>query len=105
MRPENEHVINVLSVDVEEYYHATVFQEGTRGRARASFVSRVEESMDRVLALLAAAAVRATCFVLGEVAAAHPALVRKIAGEGHEVACHGHAHELVSRQSPEAFRG
>jgi polysaccharide deacetylase family protein (PEP-CTERM system associated) len=104
MRPEKADVINVLSVDVEEYYHATVFQEGTRGQARGAFVSRVEESMDRVLALLADADVRATCFVLGEVAAAHPALVRKIAGEGHEVACHGQRHELVSRQSPAEFR-
>src|SRR5438105_1248929 len=85
-------------------YRATVVQEGTRGQAHGVFVSRVEESMDRVLALLADAHVRATCFVLGEVAAAHPALVRKIAGEGHEVACHGQRHELVSRQSPTEFR-
>jgi polysaccharide deacetylase family protein (PEP-CTERM system associated) len=97
-------VVNVLSVDVEEYYHATIFREGTGHRATGSFVSRVEESMDRVLALLANADVRATCFILGEVAAAHPATVRKIAGEGHEVACHGHRHELVSRQSPQEFR-
>jgi len=103
-QPEEAHVINVLSVDVEEYYHATVFQEGTRGQGRGAFASRVEETTDRVLALLAGADVRVTCFVLGEVAAAHPALVRKIAGEGHEVACHGHRHELVSRQSPAEFR-
>ena len=96
--------MNVLSVDVEEYYHATIFREGTSGSACEGFVSRVEESVNRVLALLADADVLATCFVLGEVAAAHPAIVRKIAGEGHEVACHGHRHELVCRQSPEQFR-
>ncbi|PYM23046.1 MAG: polysaccharide deacetylase family protein, partial [Candidatus Rokuibacteriota bacterium] len=89
-RGQDSRVVNVLSVDVEEYYHATIFREGIGGRAAGSFVSRVEESMDRVLALLADADVRATCFVLGEVAAAHPATVRKIAGEGHEVACHGY---------------
>ena len=103
-RRQDSHVVNVLSVDVEEYYHATIFREGIGARAAGTFVSRVEESMDRVLALLADADVRATCFVLGEVAAAHPAIVRKIAGEGHEVACHGYGHELVSRQSPEEFR-
>jgi polysaccharide deacetylase family protein (PEP-CTERM system associated) len=103
-REANAQVVNVLSMDVEEYYHATIFREGTRGRAGGSFASRVEESVDRVLALLADADVRGTCFVLGEVAAAHPAMVRKIAGEGHEVACHGHRHELVGRQSPEEFR-
>jgi len=103
-RRQDSHVVNVLSVDVEEYYHATIFREGIGARAAGSFVSRVEESMDRVLALLADADVRATCFVLGEVAAAHPAIVRKIAGDGHEVACHGYGHELVSRQSPAQFR-
>jgi polysaccharide deacetylase family protein (PEP-CTERM system associated) len=103
-RRQDSYVVNVLSVDVEEYYHATIFREGIGARAAGSFVSRVEESMDRVLALLADADVRATCFVLGEVAAAHPAIVRKIAGEGHEVACHGYGHELVSRQSPAQFR-
>jgi polysaccharide deacetylase family protein (PEP-CTERM system associated) len=102
-RRRDSPVVNVLSVDVEEYYHAAIFREGVGERA-TGFVSRVEESMDRVLALLADADVRATCFILGEVAAAHPATVRKIAGEGHEVACHGHCHELVSRQSPEQFR-
>jgi polysaccharide deacetylase family protein (PEP-CTERM system associated) len=97
-------VINVLSVDVEEYYHATIIQENTRGYARAAFASRIEESMERVLTLLAEAGVRATCFVVGEVAAAHPALVRKIAGDGHEVACHSQRHQLVSTQTPQEFQ-
>ncbi|MGH7263770.1 MAG: XrtA system polysaccharide deacetylase [Candidatus Rokuibacteriota bacterium] len=97
-------VVNALSVDVEEYYHALVFQDGTRGLTRGGFESRVEDSVERVLGLLDTREVRATFFVLGEVAIAHPALVRKIAGNGHEIACHGHRHELVSGQSPAEFR-
>jgi polysaccharide deacetylase family protein (PEP-CTERM system associated) len=97
-------VVNALSVDVEEYYHALVFQEGVGGAHGAGFPSRVEASVERVLALLADRDVRATFFVLGAVARAHPAVVRKIAGDGHEVGCHGDQHELVSRQTPEAFR-
>lgn len=100
----NPAILNALSVDVEEYYHAMVFREGTRGIAAHSFVSRVEESMERVLALLGRHKARATFFILGEVAAAHPAMVRKIAEEGHEVACHGDRHELVWQQTPEEFR-
>ena len=95
--------MNALSVDVEEYYHATVFQEAVHG-VTAGLESRVEASTDRVLELLGAPGVKATFFVLGEVAAARPAVVRKIAGDGHEVACHGYHHDLVSGQSPEAFR-
>jgi polysaccharide deacetylase family protein (PEP-CTERM system associated) len=64
----------------------------------------VEASTERVLALLADHDVRATFFVLGEVGAEHPAIVRKIAGAGHEVACHGYDHDLVFGQSLETFR-
>jgi polysaccharide deacetylase family protein (PEP-CTERM system associated) len=96
-------IVNALSVDVEEYFHAKVFQEGTNG-ARTGLPSRVEASTERVLALLASSGARATFFVLGQVAANHPNLVRKIVGEKHEVACHGDGHELVSRQTPPEFR-
>ena len=96
-------IVNALSVDVEEYFHAKVFQEGTSG-ARTDLESRVEASTERVLALLAASRARATFFVLGQVAADHPNLIRKIAGEQHEIACHGDGHELVSRQTPPEFR-
>jgi len=90
-------------VDVEEYFHAKVFQEGTNG-ARTGLESRVEASTERVLALLASSGARATFFVLGQVAADHPNLIRKIAGEQHEIACHGDRHELVSHQTPSEFR-
>jgi polysaccharide deacetylase family protein (PEP-CTERM system associated) len=96
-------IVNALSVDVEEYFHAKVFQEGTGGAIRG-LESRVAASTERVLTLLASGNARATFFILGQVAAAHPALVRKIAGEKHEIACHGDSHELVSRQTPEEFR-
>lgn len=97
-------VLNALTVDVEEYYHAMAFREGTNGLGDYSFVSRVEESIDRVLALLCHQETRATFFILGEVAAAHRAMVRKIAEEGHEVACHGERHEPVWRQTAGEFR-
>jgi polysaccharide deacetylase family protein (PEP-CTERM system associated) len=97
-------VVNALSVDVEEYYHALVFRDGTKGRPPGRLESRVEDSVERVLRLFAERELRATFFVLGEVASAHPVLVRKIAGNGHEIACHGLHHELVSGQPPAGFR-
>jgi polysaccharide deacetylase family protein (PEP-CTERM system associated) len=97
------HVVNALTIDVEEYYHATIFQEAVGGRT-AGLESRVESSTERVLELLESAGIRATFFILGEVAAEHPAIVRKIAGAGHEVACHDYHHTLVFGRSPEIFR-
>jgi|RhiMetdeSRZDD1v2_1073273.scaffolds.fasta_scaffold06264_4 polysaccharide deacetylase family protein (PEP-CTERM system associated) len=96
-------VTNALSIDVEEYYHATVFEEAVGG-ATAGLESRVEFSTERVLALLGDAGVKATFFILGEVAEAHPDLVRRIAAGGHEIACHDFHHTMVFARTPEAFR-
>ena len=97
-------ITNALSVDVEEYYHAAIFRRGTQGRGPQSFASRVEQSVDRLLALLSEHGARATFFVLGEVAALHPAMVRRIAAEGHEIGCHSDRHENVNTQQPREFR-
>jgi polysaccharide deacetylase family protein (PEP-CTERM system associated) len=101
--PTEPSVVNALSIDVEEYYHATIFQEAVGG-ATGGLESRVEVSTQRVLALLAARQVSATFFVLGEVGAEHPGLVRSIARSGHEIACHGYHHDLVFGQSRDTFR-
>jgi peptidoglycan/xylan/chitin deacetylase (PgdA/CDA1 family) len=97
-------ITNALSVDVEEYYHAAIFRHGTRGQGTASFESRVEQSVERLLGLLSDHFARATFFVLGEIAMHHPGIVRAIAAQGHEIACHGNGHEDVYRLTPHEFR-
>jgi polysaccharide deacetylase family protein (PEP-CTERM system associated) len=47
---------------------------------------------------------RATFFVLGDVAARHPELVRRIAAEGYEIGCHGMTHTPLWRLAPDTFR-
>jgi polysaccharide deacetylase family protein (PEP-CTERM system associated) len=96
-------VLNVLSVDVEEYFHAAIFRKATANSGHR-FESRLQRSMDRLLGLLAPRGITATFFVLGEVAVTHPEVVRRIAAEGHEVACHGDRHEDVKAQTPREFR-
>lgn len=96
-------VVNALSVDVEEYYHGVEFEAAVPGAARRQLPSRVEWSVDRVLDLFDGAGVQATFFIVGQVAAQHPAMVRRIAASGHEIACHSDRHELVSRQTPATF--
>ena len=96
--------VNVLSIDVEEYYHAEIFRAGTARLARRRFPSRVEQNVEQTLALLRRHDTSATFFILGEVAASHPLAVRAIAREGHEIACHGDRHENVHRQTPLEFR-
>lgn len=97
-------ITNVFSVDVEEYYHAEIFRRGTDAGPHGHFESRVERSTDQLLALMSKHGAKGTFFVLGEVAALHPAMVRAIAQAGHEIACHSDRHESVHRMSPEEFR-
>ena len=97
-------ITNALTVDVEEHYHAAIFRRGTSGRGAPAPESRVERNIDRLLALMSDHRARATFFVLGEVAALHPGMVRTIAREGHEIGSHGDRHENVDLQTPEQFR-
>jgi peptidoglycan/xylan/chitin deacetylase (PgdA/CDA1 family) len=50
--------------------------------------------------LLAERGHTATFFVLGRSARAYPEIVRQLAAEGHEVACHGDDHRLLAFASP-----
>jgi len=97
-------MLNVLTVDVEEYFHVEAFASCVRQEDWSGLESRVERSTCRVMEILDRHSAKATFFVLGWVAERHPALVRKIAGSGHEIGCHGYTHRRVHRQSPDAFR-
>ena len=100
----NAPVINAMSVDVEDYFHVQAFA-GTVARADwPTRTARVERNTDRVLALFAAADVRATFFTLAWVAERHGALIRRIVAAGHELASHGYAHVRADAQTPAAFQ-
>ena len=54
-----------------------------------------------VLAALKAECVKATFFLLGRNAQAHPALVRREAAEGHTIGHHSFSHPLLGRMDPD----
>jgi polysaccharide deacetylase family protein (PEP-CTERM system associated) len=91
-------------VDVEEYFHVTALEPYVPRAAWAGCESRVEQSVARLLDLLARRVARATFFVLGWLAERKPDVVRAIARAGHEVASHGWDHVRVTHQNPPAFR-
>jgi polysaccharide deacetylase family protein (PEP-CTERM system associated) len=93
-----------LSVDVEDYFQVESLRRFCPRERWHEFEDRTEASTHRLLDLLDSHRARATFFVLGWSAERHPALVRQIAQRGHEVASHGYAHELVTRQNPDEFR-
>jgi len=97
-------IVNAMSVDVEDYFHVSALASAAPRSAWDSFESRVVANTERLLALFDEAGVTATFFTLGWVADRHPALVRRIAALGHEIASHGYAHELVYDLNAERFR-
>src|SRR5438132_12522367 len=97
-------IINAMTIDVEDYFHVSVF-DGMLPRHRwATLESRVVRNTERLLRIFDEAGVQATFFVLGWVGERHPELVKRIAALGHEVASHGYAHRLAYDQTPAAFR-
>ena len=95
---------NALTVDVEEYFQVAAFERTIpRDRWDAS-LSRVEFSTLRVLDLFRANGKKATFFVLGWIAERHPALIRRIVADGHEIASHGYDHTRVHEFTPAQFR-
>ena len=97
-------VLNALSVDVEDWFHVGAFERTISRSSWDGLTHRVERNTDAVLALFAEAGVSATFFTLGWVAERYPALMRRVADAGHEVASHGYDHARVFTLSPEAFR-
>jgi polysaccharide deacetylase family protein (PEP-CTERM system associated) len=92
--------VHIFTVDVEDWYQGLDLDmaEWTR------FAPRLETGLGRLLDLLADAGARATFFVVGWQADRTPGIVREIARQGHEIACHGYTHRFVYRLTPATFR-
>ena len=95
---------NALSVDVEDWFQVGAFETVIARDDWASLEHRVEANTDAVLALFGEGGVKATFFTLGWVAERYPALMRRIAEAGHEVASHGWDHARVFNLTPDQFR-
>ncbi|MEO1044787.1 MAG: XrtA system polysaccharide deacetylase [Pseudomonadota bacterium] len=94
---------NGLSVDIEDWFQVGAFENTISRDDWDSLPHRVEANSDAVLALFAEADVKATFFILGWVAERYPALIRRIADAGHEIASHGWAHDRVFTMDAKTF--
>ena len=93
--------VHALTIDLEDWHQ--LFHRRLTGeviRPTQAVVGATHSLLD----MLDEVGVRATFFVLGNVAEAYPALVREVAHRGHEVGSHTHSHDLIFRTEPAAFR-
>jgi polysaccharide deacetylase family protein (PEP-CTERM system associated) len=95
--PSGGRPVAALTVDVEDWYQSSIDFD-------APISDRVVRNVDSLLALLAESRVKATFFVQGMVAEAFPALVARMAAEGHEVQSHGHTHRPLYAMNREQLR-
>jgi polysaccharide deacetylase family protein (PEP-CTERM system associated) len=96
-------IVNAMSVDVEDYFQVSAFENTIKSKDWDRLPCRVEGNTNRILDLFAEYDVKATFFMLGWVAERYPGLVRRIVDAGHELASHGYTHTRVTRQTPEVF--
>jgi len=106
----------IVSIDLDMWYHCrwATGSEGALWKDTSALYAdyyqsdrpgtEIETYTDDVLALLQKYGIRATFFVLGEVAELFPRLIRRINREGHEIGCHGWYHVDSDKLGEEEFR-
>ncbi len=97
-------VVNAFTIDVEGWFNILDLPRGPVQEQWADFEDRDTTHTLRLLDLLERHGVRATCFVLGWTVEHRPGLLEQIVRRGHEIACHGYAHQLLYQIGPDRFR-
>ncbi|WP_413799749.1 polysaccharide deacetylase family protein [Streptomyces iranensis] len=93
--PNGARVAVMISVDHDADLAILSGSPTTADRGKTLSVGRygTDRGIDRLLGLFTDLRVPTTWFVPGRNAERHPEAVRRIAAAGHEIACHGDAHE------------
>jgi polysaccharide deacetylase family protein (PEP-CTERM system associated) len=95
----------ILSFDVEEHHRIEAAAHlSCPPELRAEYGRRMESCTRWLLDELAGLGLRATFFVVGQIAKGYTDLVRAMHRAGHEVASHSWDHRRVHRLTPEEFR-
>jgi len=99
-----EPIVNAMTVDVEDYFQVSAFESHFTKRDWTSIPCRVEANVEKILSLFDERGIHATFFTLGWMADRYPAMIKRIAAAGHELASHGWEHVRVVNQTEAVFR-
>ncbi|WP_221931754.1 XrtA system polysaccharide deacetylase [Thalassomonas sp. M1454] len=95
---------HILTVDVEDYFQVSAFENIVDRASWDSLEHRVEHNTHKVLDLFNEHNAKATFFVLGWVAKRYPSIIKRIVDDGHELASHGYGHQrLTTLTQQQAF--
>ena len=93
----------VFTLDVEDWFHILDLPSTPPLEQWGGLQSDVEGNTRRMLAIFRQHEVKCTLFFLAWVVERWPHLVREAVADGHEIASHGYAHELVYTISEQRF--
>ena len=93
-------MLNILTVDLEEWYHP----EYVKNKAIPYREERIQHSLKITLDLLNRRKLKATFFVVGELAEKHPQIIESIRKNNHEIAFHGYYHEPLWNLDADTLR-
>lgn len=106
-RPSNR-VLNAFSVDVEGFIEANIegFPSAVASRCaiRPAEDDEIRRNTFAIIEWLRNANARGTFFILGRIARDAPDVVRAVAEDGHEIACHSDEHVRLFGMTPDRFR-
>lgn len=95
---------NFLSIDVEEHFQVSAFEDVICSTDWGAHESRVVSNTKILLDLLDKHNTKATFFIVGWVGERYPELVLEIRDRGHEIGCHSYMHKKVYDLTPDQFR-
>jgi len=96
--------MNILTFDIEEWFHILDNESTKTEKQWANFESRLDHNMDKIFTLLQENNQKATFFCIGWVARKHPEIIKKIDALGYEVATHSDLHQLAYEFNKNQFR-
>jgi polysaccharide deacetylase family protein (PEP-CTERM system associated) len=88
-----------LTIDIEEWYHLDYLKKYGLNNNSVETVPKIFDFLD----MLDKLNIKATFFVLAELACKYADIIRDIRDRGHEIGCHGLDHELLYNKSDQEF--
>ena len=95
---------NILSFDIEDWFHPEIFSGKFPLDQWDKLESRVRRDTDIILNFLSKRNLKSTFFILGWVAEKYPQIVKDAVSAGHEIGSHGYSHRMITQMNPESFR-
>lgn len=95
--------MNILTFDIEEWFHVFEDHNNTDHDTWDTFEKRLPQTIDSLLHLLKENNIRATFFCIGWVVRQYPEIIKKIDSLGFEIGSHSDFHKLAYMQTPKEY--